>query len=176
MKVILKKDFDELGAEGEIKEVKDGYARNFLIPNGIAMLASESNIKSFEEIKKQRRRKILKEIEDSKKLSEILEKENLVIAVKSGEDGKIYGSVTAQMIFDELTAKGYGHIDRKKIILKEHIKNLGEHTVTIKLHSNVIASLKVTVVSDNQQVTIDEKTVGQTTDENTVEQTTENQE
>jgi large subunit ribosomal protein L9 len=167
MKVILKKDFEGLGSEGEIKEVKDGYARNFLIPKGIAMSATPSNIKSYEEIRKQRRRKILKEIEDSKKLSEILEKENIIIALKTGDDEKTYGSVTAQMIFDELTKKGYGHIDRKKIILKEHIKTLGEYNVNIKLHSNIIANLKVTVISENQP---------EIAEETPVENTLENQE
>jgi large subunit ribosomal protein L9 len=149
MKIILRKDFEQIGSEGEIKEVKDGYARNFLIPKGIAVAATVSNIKTYEEIKRQQKRKFLKELDDAKKLSELLGKENIIIEVKTGEDDKAYGSVTSQMIFDELMKKGYGHIERKKIVLKEHIKTIGEHDVQVKLHSNVIANLRVTVVKEN---------------------------
>jgi large subunit ribosomal protein L9 len=145
MKIILKQEHDILGAIGEIKEVKDGYARNYLIPRGIALAVTPSNLKTFEEIKKQRSRKIQKEIEIAKKLSSDLTNTTLTIFVKTAEDDKIYGSVTAQMIYNLLLEKGYQNIERKKILLHEHIKTLGEHFVDIKLHTNVIAKLKVLV-------------------------------
>lgn len=145
MKIILKQDHDILGATGEIKEVKDGYARNYLIPRGIAMAVTPSNLKSFEEIRKQKSRKIQKEIEEAKKLSSDLSNLTLTVFVKTAEDDKIYGSVTAQVIYNLLKEKGYENIERKKILLHEHIKTLGEHFVEIKLHSNVIAKLKVLV-------------------------------
>jgi large subunit ribosomal protein L9 len=145
MKVLLKKDFDLLGAAGDIKEVKDGYARNYLIPHGIATAASPSNIKSFEEVKKQKRRKIEKETKDAKVIASRLESTPVTIQVKTAEEGKIYGSVTSQMILDILTEKGFTGIEKKRIIVPEHIKTLGEYTVDIKLYSNVVAKLKVIV-------------------------------
>lgn len=145
MKIILKQDHDILGAAGEIKEVKDGYARNYLIPRGIALAVTPSNLRTFEEIKKQKSRKIQKEIEEAKKLSYDLSNTTLNVFVKTSEDDKIYGSVTAQMIYNMLKEKGYENIERKKILLHEHIKTLGEHLVDIKLHTDVVAKLKVVV-------------------------------
>jgi len=145
MKIILKQDHDILGAAGEIKEVKDGYARNYLIPRGLAMIVTPSNLKTFEEVKKQQSRKVQKEIEEAKKLSGDLGNLTLNFTVKTAEDDKIYGSVTAQMIHTALKEKGYENIERKKILLHEHIKTLGEHTVDIKLHTNVVATLKIFV-------------------------------
>jgi len=145
MKIILKQDHDLLGATGEIKEVKDGYARNYLIPRGIAMAVTPSNLKAFEEIKRQQSRKIQKEIEEAKKLSNNLNGITLNFAVKTAEDDKIYGSVTAQMIYNSLKEKGYENIERKKILLHDHIKTLGEHKVDIKLHTNVTATLNILV-------------------------------
>ncbi|MBI5403732.1 MAG: 50S ribosomal protein L9 [Ignavibacteriae bacterium] len=145
MKIILKQDHDLLGATGEIKEVKDGYARNYLIPRGIALAVTPSNLKAFEEIRRQQSRKIQKEIEEAKKLSGDLNNLTLNFTVKTAEDDKIYGSVTAQMIYNALKEKGYENIERKKILLHDHIKTLGEHTVDIKLHTNVAAKLKILV-------------------------------
>jgi large subunit ribosomal protein L9 len=145
MKIILKQDHDILGAAGEIKEVKDGYARNYLIPRGIAMTVTSSNLKAFEEVKRQQSRKVQKEIDEAKKISSDLNNLTLNFIVKTAEDEKIYGSVTAQMIHSALKEKGYENIERKKILLSEHIKTLGEHSVDIKLHTNVMAKLKIVV-------------------------------
>ena len=149
MRVILKKDFDLLGNTGDIKEVKNGYARNYLIPQGIATIASSSNIKSFEEIKKQKSRKVHKETEDAKIIASSLEANPVVIYVKTAEEGKIYGSVTPQMIHDILVEKGYHKIDRRKITIPEHIKSTGEYILEIKLHSNVTAALKLIVEKEH---------------------------
>jgi large subunit ribosomal protein L9 len=156
MKIILKKDHDILGATGEIKEVKDGYARNYLIPRGIAMIVTPSNLKAFEEIKRQKSRKVQKEIEEAKKLSSDLTNLTLTVNVKTAEDEKIYGSVTAQMICNMLKEKGYENIERKKIFLSEHIKTLGEHFVEIKIHTNVIAKLRILVEKEKDEESISE--------------------
>jgi large subunit ribosomal protein L9 len=150
MKIILKQDHDILGAIGEIKEVKDGYARNYLIPRGIALAVTPANLKTLEEIKKQKSRKIQKEIEEAKKLSNDLSNLTLTVYVKTAEDDKIYGSVTAQVIHNMLKEKGYENIERKKILLHEHIKTLGEHLVDIKLHTNVVAKIKVVVEKEKE--------------------------
>lgn len=148
MKVILKQENELLGEEGQIVEVKDGYARNYLIPNGLAVQATASNLKSFEEIRKQRRKKIEKQIEESRSIAEKIASAVIRISVKSGEEGRIFGSVTSQMIHDHLVESGIDSVDRKKIVIKEPIKTLGEHIIDIKLQHSVVAQLKLNVVSE----------------------------
>ncbi len=160
MKIILKQDFEKLGNAGDIKEVKNGYARNFLIPRGIAIAATPANIKSFKEIQRQQERKRNREIEAAKKTSLEIERDVLEIYAKAGEENKLFGSVTSQMIYDKLLEKGYKNIDKKKILLHEHIKTLGEHIVDIKLHTNIIAKLKV-LVKDEKTLLEDEAKVKQ---------------
>ncbi len=126
MKIILKKDYDLLGDQGQILEVKNGYARNYLIPNGIATIANESNLKSFQEIGKQRAKKIQKQVGEAQKIADTLSAHTITIEVKTGEDDRIFGSVTSQMIYDKLKEKGFEESDRKKIIFKEPIKYLGQ--------------------------------------------------
>jgi len=152
MKIILKKDFNLLGNAGDIKEVKNGYARNYLIPHGIATIASSSNLKSFEEIKKQKSRKVHKETEDAKIIASGLEANPVTIFVKTAEEGKIYGSVTPQMVHDILITKGYDKIDRRKITIPEHIKSTGEYIAEIKLHTNVTAKLKLLVEKEQEEI------------------------
>jgi len=145
MKIILKKDYDLLGDAGQVMEVKAGYARNFLIPNGIATSATASNIKSVEETRRQQGRKMLKQIDDAKKLASEIEKHSVNIEVRTGEDNKVFGSVTSQMIADSLTGLGFAELDRRKIQLSEPIKTLGNHTVDIRLMKDVVAKLNVKV-------------------------------
>ncbi|MEO8665056.1 MAG: 50S ribosomal protein L9 [Ignavibacteria bacterium] len=151
MKIILKKDYELLGDEGQILEVKNGYARNYLIPNGIATSANEANLKSFNEIKKQRAKKVQKLVDEAQKIADNLSAHSVTIEVKTGEDDRIFGSVTSQMIYDKLKEKGFEDIDRKKIILKEPIKSLGEHELDIKLQSSVVAKLKINVVKESEK-------------------------
>ncbi len=148
MKIILKKEHEILGDEGQIVNVKNGYARNYLIPKGYATIANDSNLKSFEEIKKQRAKKVQKLIDEANKIASDLSSHTITIAMKTGEDDRIFGSVTSQMIFDKLKEKGFEDIDRKKIILKEQIKSLGEHELEIKLQQSVVAKIKINVVKE----------------------------
>jgi large subunit ribosomal protein L9 len=145
MKIILKTDYENLGSAGDIKEVKDGYARNFLIPKGIAVVATPSNIKAYEEIKRQKRRKIEKETRQAEELAKQLESLSLVIKMKAADESKLFGSVTSMMIYELLKEKGFETIERKKILLAEPIKTLGEHTVPIRLFGGIVANLKVVV-------------------------------
>ena len=145
MKVILKQDFEKLGKIGEAVTVKDGYAMNYLIPNNIAMKATDGNLRVLDELKKQRDKKVKKEIADSEVLAAELQKLTLDIKVKAGEEGdRIYGSVTSQMISEKLDEMGY-KVDKKHIELEEPIKELGIFTVDIKLNNNVKSSIKVNV-------------------------------
>lgn len=145
MKVILKENHDKLGKIGDVVTIKDGYARNFLIPKKIAYLANDGNVRRLEEEKKQYAVKLKKEQISATELAAEIEKLSLTIPVQVGEDDKLYGSVTNQMIADSLKEKGFD-IDKKKIILDEPIKVLGIYTIDIKLHTEVTGKVKVWVV------------------------------
>lgn len=147
MKVILRKEHEKLGAVGTIVEVKDGYARNFLIPKGVAYPANEGNMRALAEEKKQLERRANKELKSSQKLAEELEKVSITLQMKVGEDEKLFGAVTSQMIADSLTEKGF-NIDKRIIELEEPIKALGIYTVNVRLHQNVIGKVKVWVVRE----------------------------
>lgn len=147
MKVILRKNFDQLGKVGDVVNVKDGYARNYLIPRQIAYQATAGNIRALEEEKKQIQKREAKELEEAQKLAAELEKVSVTIPVKVGEEDKIFGTVTNQMIVDALKEKGF-EIDKRKVEITEQIKSLGIYTVAVKLHSNVTASVKTWVVRE----------------------------
>lgn len=147
MKVILRQDFEQLGKLGEVVEVKDGYARNYLIPRKIAYMATPSALRTLEEEKKQLARKLEKEKTGSEKLAAELEKVSLTIQMKVGEDDKLFGSVTSQMIADGLREKGIS-LDKRWIELDEPIKALGIYEVNVKLPGGVNGKVKVWVVRE----------------------------
>lgn len=146
MKVILRRDMDELGLEGTIVNVKEGYARNYLIPKGFALVADNQNIKLIEMQKKKIEINRLKAKEDAEKVAKDLEGVVITISHKAGEEDKLFGSVTSMDIADEMENKGFS-IDKKKIILDKPIKTLGEYDVKVKLHPQVMGFIKVIVVA-----------------------------
>jgi len=148
MEVILKQDMDNLGYADEIVKVRPGYARNYLIPNGIATIATESNRKMLTETQKQRAHKAQKIKGDAESVAKQLEALTLKIGAKVGESGKIYGSVNALQIADAL-AKHDVIVDRKKIhIDTDHIKSLGAYTATVNLHKDIKAKVNFEVVAE----------------------------
>ncbi len=147
MKVILRKDIEQLGKVGQLVDVKDGYALNYLIPRGFAYVAVKGNVKAIVEEKKILEKRNLQELKNAQHLAADLEKISVTIPVQVGEEDKIFGTVTSQMIADSLLEKGY-EIDKRKIELEETIKTLGIYTANIKLHQNVIAKIKVWVVRE----------------------------
>ena len=147
MKVILRQNFETLGQIGSVVDVKDGYARNFLIPRGIAYTALKGNMNALEEEKKIARKKVQQELASAEALAGELEKVSVTIPVQVGEEDKIFGSVTNQMIADALKEKNY-EIDRRKIEIEEPIKALGIYGIKVKLHPNVDAKIKVWVVRE----------------------------
>lgn len=147
MKIILRENLENLGEIGDVVEVKNGYARNYLIPRKLAYEANTRNLNQLEAQKKQLDRKIEKDKLNAEKLRDGLEKVSLTIQMKVGEDGKLFGSVTTQMIADDLKDKGFD-IDRKKIVIPEPIKALGIYTVEMKLHKDVEAKVKVWTVRE----------------------------
>ena len=147
MEVILRKDHEKLGTVGTKIVVKDGYARNYLIPRGLAYAATEGALRSLAEERKQTDRRSTKELKSSEKLAEELDKVSITIQMKVGEDEKLFGSVTSQMIADAIKEKGL-EIDKRTIELEEPIKALGIYTVNVKLHQNVAGKVKVWVVRE----------------------------
>ena len=147
MKVILRQNFEPLGQIGDVVEVKDGYARNYLLPHKIAYTALKGNIRALEEEKQNVAKKTQQELNAAEKLAAELEKVSITIPVQVGEEDKIFGSVTTQMIVDALKEKNY-EVDKRKIEIEETIKTLGIYSVNIKLHKNVSTKIKVWVVRE----------------------------
>ncbi len=150
MKVILRQDFENLGKFGDIVNVRDGYARNFLIPRKIALPATPGNIRMVENEKKQKAFKLERERLSAQQLAEKLSGLEITIPMRAGENERLFGSVTAQMIANEIAKMGI-EIERRKIMLDEPIKSLGNYEVLIKLHPEVTAKIKVNVVRAEEE-------------------------
>ncbi len=146
MEVILTESIDGLGEIGAHVKVKPGYARNFLLPRRLAVVANSSNVKEFEHNKRQLERKALAIAKDSESMKTKIEAQKCEFALRASEDGKLFGSVTSADIADKLAAVDIV-VDRKKIQLGEPIKALGEHDVDIKLPGNIVATIGISVVS-----------------------------
>lgn len=144
MKVILKENIDTLGQIGDVVKVAPGYARNYLIPKGYAIEATMKNQKALDHAKRQLEYKKNKEKESARQLAAKIEGLTLTLVHQAGEGDKLFGSVTNMELAEQLKGQGF-EIDRKKIILAEPIKQLGEHTATVRLHPEVTATLKVAV-------------------------------
>ncbi len=146
--VLLLKPVDGLGAEGDQVKVRAGYARNFLLPQGMAVPLTLSNRKQVDALKKARGLREAKELGGAQELAKQIEKTAIAIAVKTGEGGKLFGAVTANDLHEKLTAAGVV-IEKKRIHLAQPVKTLGKHEVTIKLHADVSVQLSFEVVSEN---------------------------
>jgi len=148
MEVILKKDVDRLGYKDEVVKVKNGYGRNFLIPKGMAVIATESAKKVLAENLKQRAHKEAKIVEEITELAKQIEKLNLKVGAKAGEKGKIFGSVNNIQLAEALKEAGF-EVERKKIALQDDvIKNLGAYEAIVNLHKDVKATLKFEVIGE----------------------------
>lgn len=145
MKVILTQDVEKLGHSGELVIVKDGYGRNFLIPSGMAVLATKGSIAELELMQKRAAKKAELNVKEAKEMAKKIESSNLTIAVTTGEDDKIHGTVTNIQIADALTEKGID-IDRRSITVDTDVKTLGEYTATIQLLGDLKPQLKFWVV------------------------------
>ena len=148
MKVILLENVKKLGKKDEIIEVSSGYARNFLIPNKKAIVADNVNLNKLEGKKSKENHIKELSLEHAKEIKKIIEKETLVIKAKKGKDDRLFGTITNSEISKELKKKYDIDIDRKKIIVENPIKRVGEYIITIKLEQGVIADLKVDIVGE----------------------------
>jgi large subunit ribosomal protein L9 len=144
IKVVLQQDVDSLGHGGDVVRVRPGFARNYLIPRGMAVVASAGNLARLDELKKAAVSAAARRLADAKQLAQALEAVSVKIERSIGDEGRMYGSVTARDIEEAFAAAGQT-IDRKKLVLPEPLKQLGPTTVALKLHTDVIAQLKVEV-------------------------------
>lgn len=145
MKVIFLKDVKGKGKKGEVKNVADGYAHNFLIKQGLAIEANSANISTLEGQKKKEDKRAAEELAEAKKLGEQLEKITVELSAKAGEGGRLFGSITTKQIAEELQKKNGIKIDKRKMELSDAIRTLGHTKVPVKLHHEVLANLTVHV-------------------------------
>ena len=149
MELLLREDVENLGARGDLVKVKAGYGRNYLLPRKLAVQATPANVKQIEQQRRSLLKKAAVEREGAQQQADLLKEVTLEFARKVGEHGVLYGSVTSLDIHEALTARGY-EIDRKRISLREPIKEVGDYEVPIKLHREVTAPLKVVVKSEGE--------------------------
>ncbi len=148
MRVIFLQNVIDVARAGDVKEVKNGYARNYLIPNGLAAQATHNELQRMEKLKKVAEEQSLKESKQWKEVAEALDGKVIVLKMKSGETGQLYGSVTNSVIAKELAVLTQREIDRRKIVLSEPIRELGEFDVPIHLHTDIDATIKVIVEAE----------------------------
>jgi len=147
MKVILLKDIENLGKKYEIKEVSDGYARNYLIPKKLAKVANEKNLKWLEKQKEKEEKKAEEELRKVQEAASAIDGQEITIPVKVGEDGQLFESITVQKIYEKLKEEGF-EIKKNQILLESPIKELGEFPVKIKFPHNLEAEIKIIVVEE----------------------------
>lgn len=145
MKVILLTDVPKLGKQGEVVQVSDGYARNFLLPKSLAVEASEARLRELKQKNEQIEKRKEKEEQKAIWIKEKIEGQTVVVQAKCGEGGKLFGAVTSKEITDALKAQYKVDIDKKRVEIKEPIRHLGEYPVRIRLHSKAMAEVTVRV-------------------------------
>jgi large subunit ribosomal protein L9 len=154
--VLLREDIDSVGGRGEVVKVKAGYARNYLLPQGFATLATKGNVKQIEQERSSLLKKAAIERATAEAQREQMENISLSFERKAGDHGTLFGSVTSMDIADALKAKGY-EIDRKRISLRDAIKETGEYTVNVKLHREVTLAVPVTVSAEGGEAAAEAK-------------------
>ena len=147
MEVILREDVRTLGKAGDLVKVKPGYARNFLLPQGLAYEATEGNRKRILAEAKARASRLAEEKSGAETIARALGGVSITLARKAGEGERLFGSITAQDVADALAAKGHA-VDKRKIELEHPIKTIGHHTVPVRLHHEVMAEVRLTVVAE----------------------------
>lgn len=150
MKVILKENVENLGRTGDLVNVSEGFARNFLLPRKLVVVAQEGNIKMIENQKKLLEKKRLANRAEAEKLAEALAKVSITLARKVGENDKLFGSVTALEIAEALKAQGFS-VERRMVQISHPIKTLGIHNVNVALEAGIDVSIKVSVVKESEE-------------------------
>ena len=147
MQVILREDIDTLGKIGDVVKVADGYGRNYLVPMKKAIEATPKNVHAMDHAKKMVSDRLRKMKKEATVEADRIKAVSVLIKVKTGEEGKLFGAVTSKDIAEAVQAQGV-QIDKRKIVLDEPIKRIGDYTVTVKLHTDITADIKVSVVAE----------------------------
>lgn len=147
MQIILQEDVEKVGTRGQLVEVAEGYARNFLLPKKLALEATPGNLKRLEKMRTAFAKKTAVEKDSAQKLAELLAGVSLTLARKAGENDQLFGSVTSGDISEALAAEGY-NVEKRKIVLADPIKLVGEYEIPVKLHREVTTNVKLTVKRD----------------------------
>ena len=145
MKLILTREVSGLGLAGDVVEVADGYGRNFLVPRGAAIRWTKGAEKQIAQIKRARDAREIRDLGHAREIKADLEKLTVTLSARAGKDGRLFGSITPNDIATAVKDAGGPILDRKRIQLGEHIKSTGQHTVTVELHPDVVATLPLTV-------------------------------
>lgn len=148
MKVILLSDVKKLGQKGDVVEVAEGYARNYLIPKGLAKEATAGSLKELKAIKAKQAAQEQQQLEQARQIASKLEGQSIQITSKAGDKGRLFGSVTNKEVAEALEAQFQVDIDRRKIEMKEAIKSLGDYPIKVKIHPQVAANMTVRVVGE----------------------------
>ena len=146
MKVILLEDVKSVGKKGELVNASDGYAKNFLFPKKLAVEATKSNLNDFELKQKAEAKRKKEELEQAQNMAKELENKTVTVKVKTGENGKLFGSVTNKEVAEEIVKQTGMQIDKKKVSIGDPIKMVGERTAVIKLHPKVSAEITIKIV------------------------------
>ena len=149
MKVILTEDIQNLGTTGTIQEVKNGYARNYLLPRGLAKPATPGTVKLIEQKKAADEKKLVRAEEDNRSLAGQIEQQTIRLTARVGQDGRLYGSITSAQIADALSAQLGQEIDRRKVDLAENIHSIGQYEVPVRLVGRLAPKVKVIVEDEN---------------------------
>ena len=147
MKIVLRSDVDNLGRRGDLIEVADGYARNYLVPRGMAMVATKGSLRQAEAMSRSRAVRDTRDREGAQSTKAQLEAARVTITARAGEGGRLFGSVTSSDVADAVESQAKIQLDRRKLHLDEPIKSLGVHEIPVRLHSDVTATLTVEVVA-----------------------------
>jgi large subunit ribosomal protein L9 len=153
--VLLKEDIESLGGRGEVVKVRAGYARNYLLPRGLALLATKGNVKQVEGVRAALLKKAAVEIATAQAQADQMKGITLTFERKAGDEGTLFGSVTSMDIAEAIQAKGY-EVDRRKITLKDAIKSVGNYTVPVKLHREVVLNVPVSVTAEGAEAEVSE--------------------
>lgn len=148
MKVILQVDVKKIGNKGDVVEVAEGYGRNYLLPRGLAVEANPGNLRQVAEVKKAESSKVDRELKEAEKIGSTLQDKKVNVSAKVGEGGRLFGSITTQDIAEQLRRQLSVEIDKRKIDVREPIKTLGSHPVTVKVHPKIHVSVTVEVTPE----------------------------
>jgi large subunit ribosomal protein L9 len=147
VKIVLREDVENLGHKGDLVEVKDGYARNFLMPRGLALKATKGIVKQSESMRRSREARETRDRSEAEEIAAKLNDVRVQVPARAGEGGRLFGSVTAADVADAVTAQTGINIDRRKLVLDEPLKELGPAEIELRLHAEVTATLQVEVVA-----------------------------